>query len=160
MYILEEILLGESRNCETIVTFLEVFAGFVLPGKETAPERAISYRGDTKLAAGLKKADLGVLDVSTERAVFHLDGSDRVDFIGTAEGGRGNLTKTKVLDFSFPAESQIFTYMTIICAPEDFTAADVYLKKNIVLTSSVRPWLPLSSRLVSSNLPDGSKTNR
>ena len=99
-----------------------------MPNKETAPERAISYRSDTKIAAGLKKAYLGVLDVSTERAVFHLDGSDRVDFVGTAEGGRGNLAKTKVLDFSFPTESQIITYvlyMTIICAPEDVTAADV-----------------------------------
>lgn len=118
MYILGEILLGESRYYEPKVTFLEVFRGFVLPGKETAPERAISYRGDTKLAAGLKKAYLGVLDVSRKRTVFDLDGSDRVDFMGTAEGGRGNLAKTKVLDFSFPAESQIFPYMIIICAPE------------------------------------------
>lgn len=127
MYILGEILLGESREHGTNVTFLEVFGGFKLPGKETAPERAISYRGDTKLAAGLKKAYLGVLDVSRERAVFDLDGSDRVDFIGTAEGGRGNFAKPKVLDFSFPAaESQIlFPLMTIICAPEDVTAAGV-----------------------------------
>lgn len=125
MYILGEILLGESRGYETKVTFVEVFGGFVLPGNKTAPERAISYRGDTKLAAGLKKAYLRVLDVSRERAVFDLDGSDRVDFIGTAEGGRGNLAKTKVLDFSFPAESQIFLYMTIMCAPEDVTAANV-----------------------------------
>lgn len=86
--------------------------GFVLPGEETAPERTIGYRGDTKLAAGLKKAYLGVLDVSREGAVFNLDGSDWVDFIGTAEGGRGNLAKTKVLDFSFPAESQIY-----LCIP-------------------------------------------
>lgn len=95
--------------------------GFVLSGEETAPERAISYRCDTKLAAGLKKADLRVLDVSREGAVFDLDGSDRVDFIGTAEGGGGNLAKTKVLDFSFPAESQIF--------PEDVAACEVSLKE-------------------------------
>lgn len=125
MYILGEILLGESRSYETKVTFLEVCAGFVLPGKETAPERAISYGGNTKLAAGLKQAYLWVLDVSRERAVFDLDGSDRVDFIGTAKSGRGNLAKTKVLDFSLPTESQIFPYMPIICAPEDVTAADV-----------------------------------
>ena len=70
----------------------------------------------------LKKAYLVVLDISTERAVlvFHLDGSDRGDFVGTAEGGSGNLAKkTKVLDFSFPTER------TIICAPEDVTAANV-----------------------------------
>lgn len=58
-----------------------------------------------------------------------MDGSDRGDFVGTAEGGSGNLAKkTKVLDFSFPTESQIITnvlYMTIICAPEDVTAANV-----------------------------------
>lgn len=119
MDIPEEILVGESRSCEAIVTFFEIFAGFVLPGKETAAERAISYRGDTKLAAGLKKTYLGILDVSTERAVFHLDGGDRMDFVGTTKGGRGNLAKTEVLYFSFPREreSQIFTYMAIICAP-------------------------------------------
>lgn len=69
---------------------------------------------------------MGVLDVSRERAVFNLDGSDRVDFVGTTEGGRGNFAKTKVLDFSFPtAKNQIFPLMAIICAPEDVTVADV-----------------------------------
>lgn len=126
MYILGEILLGESRKHGTKVTFPEVFGGFKLPGKEPTPERAISYGGDTELAAGLKKAYLGVLDVSREGAVFDLDGSDRVDFIGTAEGGRGNFAQSKVLDFSFPAaEGQIFLLVTVICAPENVTAADV-----------------------------------
>lgn len=117
-----EVLLREARNHKTKVTFLEIFRGFILPGDETPPERAIGYRGDTKLAAGLKKADLGVLDVGCEGAVFDLDGSNRVDFVGTAEGGRGDLAKTKVLDFSFPAESQ-----TLLCI--QFTVLKILLHR-------------------------------
>ena len=94
-----------------------------MPGKETAPERAISYGGDTKLAAGLKKTYFGILDISTAWAVFHLDGGDRVDFVGTAKGGRGNLAKTEVLNFSFPGGRVRYSHRWLSFAPlplEDF----------------------------------------
>ena len=79
----------------------EVVGALILARQHAAAKRAVSDGGDAEVAAGGEEVGAGGgFDVEGEGGVFDLDGADRGDADGAAEGGGGAFGEAEVADFA------------------------------------------------------------
>lgn len=74
----------------------------VLTSEEATAKGRISDDGNAKFLGCLEESNLLIFNVKSERRIFDLQGSDRMDGVGTTQSSSGALREAEVPNFARP----------------------------------------------------------